>query len=151
MLLSIPSGLSEIIKTFGDCSDNDFEENNIVYFDLPYELIFEGTSVKKGRCHKLVVDNFIETFNLIAEKGFEAEVKNFSGIFYKKNMSGSPSKVSTHSWGISIDLEAEKYPLYSNKRFPERILTIFKKFGFYYGGDFSSRKDPMHFQLCTNY
>lgn len=61
------------------------------------------------------------------------------------------SHPSTHAWGIAIDLEAERYPLGSAARMPDDVVAVFHKAGFFYGGDFLARKDPMHFQFCTRY
>lgn len=150
MLTETPSGLDEIIRTFGEPNDPQFEANNIVLFTLPYTLLFEGQEVKRARCHKLLVENFLKAFQDVKNAGFESQVKNFSGIFNKRPQKGG-SRPSTHSWGIAIDLEAEKFPLGSSKRFPDEIVAIFRSAGFSYGGDFQSRKDPMHFQFATNF
>ena len=150
MLTQTPSGLDEIIETFGDSNDPRFEADNIVLFTLPYTLLFEGQEVKHARCHELLVDNFLKAFQDIKDAGFESQVKNFSGIFNKRTQKGG-TRPSTHSWGIAIDLEAEKFPLGSSERFPDEIVTIFKDAGFFYGGDFQGRKDPMHFQFATNF
>jgi len=61
------------------------------------------------------------------------------------------SHPSTHSWGIAIDLEPDRYPLGCKERFPEEVVKVFRNHGFFYGGDFKDRKDPMHFQLVTGY
>ena len=150
MLTQTPAGLDEIIRTFGDPDDPKFEANNIVLFDLPYTLLFEGKAVKHARCHKLLVENFQQAFREIQAAGFESQVKNFSGIFNKRVQKGG-TRPSTHSWGIAIDLEAEKFPLGSLERFPDEIVKIFKEAGFFYGGDFKKRKDPMHFQFAVNF
>lgn len=38
------------------------------------------------------------------------------------------------------------FPLGSKKRINQGVIDAFEKYGFFYGGDFVSRKDPMHFQ-----
>lgn len=150
MLTKTPVGLDEIVQTFGDSSDPGFEAKNLKLFDLPYPLIFEGQTVKHARCHKLLVDNFLQVFREIQAAGFESQVKNFGGIFNKRPQKGG-TKPSTHSWGIAIDLETKKFPLGSSDRFPDEVVAIFKKAGFLYGGDFVSRKDPMHFQFAEKF
>jgi hypothetical protein len=150
MLTEAPSGLDDIIRIFGNSNDPQFEADNIVLFTLPYPLLFDGKEVKRARCHRLLVDNFLKAFQDIKDAGLESEVKNFSGIFNKRTQKGG-SRPSTHSWGIAIDLEAEKFPLGSSKRFSDEIVKIFTEAGFLYGGDFKGRKDPMHFQFATNF
>ncbi len=151
MLQHSPEGLDEIIHTFGNIDDVHFEEKYITSFALPYPLFYDGTAVHKSRCHKLIVENFQKAFEEIRKAGLENEVRNYSGIYARRSIRGLGSHPSTHSWGIAIDLEAEKYPLASTKRMPEQVIQIFKDAGFFYGGDFKARKDPMHFQFCTKY
>ncbi len=151
MLTQIPVGLDEINHIFGNLDDVQFEANNIVLFSLPYPLIYEETSVKRARCHRLVVENFQTAFEALRASDLENEVKNYSGIYARRAIRGAGSHPSTHSWGIAIDLESVKYPLGSTQRFPEEVIKIFQNAGFFYGGDFISRKDPMHFQLCKGY
>lgn len=58
------------------------------------------------------------------------------------------NKPSNHSWGLAIDIDATQFPLGSSKRLPEWIVTMFKAHGFDYGGDWTSRPDPMHFEFA---
>lgn len=151
MLTQIPVGLDEIIQTFGSLDDPQFEANNIVLFNLPYPLLFEGTPVTRARGHKRVVEHFQKALADIQAAGLASQVKNYSGIYARRSIRGFGSHPSTHSWGIAIDLESEKFPLGSTQRFPDAVVQIFQNAGFFYGGDFQARKDPMHFQLCKGY
>jgi hypothetical protein len=54
---------------------------------------------------------------------------------------------SNHSWGLAVDINAQDFPLGSTKRLPQWIVDLWKAHGFDYGGDWSSRKDPMHFEF----
>ena len=151
MLTQTPVGLDEIIHTFGKLDDPQFESQSIVLFNLPYPLLFQGIQVKRAQCHRLIVENFQKAFEDLKAAGLEAQVKNYSGIYARRSIRGFGSHPSTHSWGIAIDLEAEKFPLGSTRRFPDEVIKIFQDAGFFYGGDFQSRKDPMHFQFCRGY
>lgn len=55
---------------------------------------------------------------------------------------------SNHSWGLAIDINAQDFPLGSRKRLPQWIVDLFKNMHFEYGGDWSGRKDPMHFEFA---
>jgi hypothetical protein len=151
MLTSTPAGLDELIATFGNLDTPDFESTYIEPFLLPYPLFYSGTKVTRARCHHLIVENFQQAFEAIQSAGLRDQVKNYSGIYAARPIRGQTAHPSTHSWGIAIDLEADKYPLGSTQRFPDSIVKIFQDAGFFYGGDFISRKDPMHFQFCTKY
>ena len=151
MLTAIPVGLDEILDTFGDPGDPGFEVEYILLLSLPYPLVYNDQPVTRSRCHRLAVEHFQAVFEAIRDAGFEGQVKNYGGIYVNRSIRGRARFPSTHSWGISIDLEPEKYPLGSVARFPDVIVAIFAQFGFFYGGDFKSRRDPMHFQLCRGY
>lgn len=52
---------------------------------------------------------------------------------------------SNHSWGLAIDIDAQRYPQGTRRRPPQWIIDLFEKYGFEWGGDWSFR-DPMHFE-----
>lgn len=145
-----PHGLDEIVLFFGDPAMQGFERENIVLFDLPYPLLYNGERVGKSRCHRLAKNNFIAVLTAISAAGMEDRCRNYGGIYNNRPQRGG-TRLSAHAWGIAIDLEPALYPLGSSKRFDDSIIEIFSRFGFAYGGDFTGRKDPMHFQLCTGY
>jgi len=55
---------------------------------------------------------------------------------------------SNHSFGLAIDINAQDFPLGSSKRLPQWIVNLFTDMQFEYGGDWSGRKDPMHFEFA---
>src|SRR5262245_34928362 len=118
MLTKTPNGYAAIVALFGDCDDPKFEQKNIVLFDLPYPLLYDGNEVKRARCHKLLADNFKAVFQELLDSGLSKHVQNYGGIFNKRPIRGR-TKPSTHSFGIAIDIEPAKYPLGSDKRFPQ--------------------------------
>jgi len=148
MSIEVPNGLDAIIETFGSLDDPAFEDKNIVLFDLPYPLLYDGREVKRTRCHRLMVEIFQEVFREIEARDLISEAKNYGGIYAKRGIRGRESHPSTHCWGIAIDLEPKKYPLGSLERMPDELVEIFTDKGFVYGGDFRGRKDPQHYQFC---
>jgi len=151
VLTTTPSGLDEIIAVFGSLNTPDYEARYIEPFTLPYPLFYEGTKVTRSRCHHLVIENFQQAFEAIKAAGLQDQVQNYGGIYMTRPIRGQTAHPSAHSWGIAIDLEPAKYPLGSANRFAPKIVQIFQDAGFFYGGDFVSRKDPMHFQFCKGY
>lgn len=151
MLTQTPVGLDEIIGAFGSLDTPNFESRYVEPFTLPYPLSYGGIKVTRGRCHHLIIENFQKAFEAIRAAGLQDQVQNYGGIYNVRPIRGQTAHPSTHSWGIAIDLEPTKYPLGSTQRFPDGIVKIFQDAGFFYGGDFISRKDPMHFQLCKAY
>jgi hypothetical protein len=64
---------------------------------------------------------------------------------------GDATKLSCHSSGTAIDLNATKHPLGKSGTFPAEkvpmIRALSKKYGLKWGGDFRSRKDEMHWEV----
>ena len=64
---------------------------------------------------------------------------------------GDATKLSNHSSGTAIDLNATKHPLGKYDTFAAEkvpmIRALAKKYGLKWGGDFKSRPDDMHFEV----
>jgi hypothetical protein len=67
---------------------------------------------------------------------------------------GSTDKLSCHSSGTAIDLNATKHILGNVGTFPAEkvpmIRALAKKYGLKWGGDFKSRADEMHFEIAIS-
>jgi hypothetical protein len=151
VLTQIPNGLDEIIHTYGSIDDAQFEAKHIVLFQLPFPLVYEGQQVKRARCHNLAVDNFIQAFKNVDAAGLKDQFTEFNGIYNRRAIRGQTSHASLHSWGVAIDMGASNHALGSSATWPQGIIDAFASAGFFWGGNFKSRKDPMHFQLATGY
>lgn len=151
MGIVVPSGLDEIIETFGDIHDVNFERDNIVAFMLPYPLVYGTSMVTKSRGHKKAIGAFEAAFELIVDRDLKELATHYSGIYANRNIRGFPRFPSTHSWGIAIDVNAEKNALGSVGTQDTRVIACFTDVGFVWGGTFVSRRDPMHFQLARHY
>ena len=64
---------------------------------------------------------------------------------------GTTDKLSNHSSGTAIDLNATRHALGKVGTFPAEkvpmIRALSKKYGLKWGGDFKSRPDEMHFEI----
>lgn len=71
-----------------------------------------------------------------------------------RNVRGTTDKLSNHSSGTAIDLNATKHPLGKANTFkPEQqnvIRSLCKKYALRWGGDYKTRKDDMHFEINTS-
>lgn len=150
-MLQPPVGLDAIIHTFGSLDDPDFVKNNIVEFALPYPLLYDNTFVYKTLAHKLVVPAFKDVFTAIADAKLQDKARHYGGIYAPRGIRGHISHPSTHSWGIAIDLNPVTNPLGKPGDMDPQIIDIFKAHGFFWGGNFTSRLDWMHYQYCSGY
>jgi D-alanyl-D-alanine carboxypeptidase len=178
-----PRGLRAILQTFGDPTQRNWERHNIVEASAP-----SGRKFDRGRTtmrvHRLLKPHFERLFAAINRAGLWAELAPPSGTFYcrikkshgKKKCTAAGVRsyqLSTHSWGITIDVRASDYPLYTDemqhqnealKLPPERLASIFQDHGFHWGlwfmkGDELTERgrinfsgaDQMHFQFATGY
>ena len=71
--------------------------------------------------------------------------------FAFRNVRGSTTDLSNHSSGTAVDLNATKHPLGHAGTFSPMqtvlIRALAKKYGIKWGGDYSGRKDEMHFEI----
>lgn len=69
-----------------------------------------------------------------------------------RDVRGVTGKLSNHSSGTAIDLNATKHPLGKVGTFPNEkvpmIRALAKKYGLIWGGDYRNRKDEMHFEIA---
>lgn len=159
-----PNGLNEIIATYGDPQyhagnvDPHWESQNLVMLHgLP--LVAGG----KLYVHKLVALPLqLALADCERIGGYELE---HVGCFNPRAQRGASADIlSTHTWAIAIDINPDRNPLITGcpvgdpRRsaegacdIPPAWIAAFKARGFFWGGDFSRRFDPQHFQLCTGY
>ena len=91
-------------------------------------------------------------FTTIEKEGLKDQVKRFGGCYNYRKKRGNDIKLSTHSWGIAIDLNPATNRMGTPGDMHPDIVEIFRKAGFKWGGDWPrGGKDPMHFQFCTGY
>lgn len=147
----------EIIALFGKA---DAKGTNIVSMPLPYPMKLAWdthTSVTKISCHKKVVPILTKIFSeLLGTYGLakiqELGIDIYGGCFNYRLMRGSTKLLSTHSWGIAIDLdparnqlkESAKTARFARKEY-KPMLDIFEANGFYSLGRYKDY-DWMHFQ-----
>ena len=113
----------------------------------------EGTSLKL-RCAEKVAPlliNFAKEFNELIEP-LESGALDDWGFCYR-DVRGVPGKLSNHSSGTAIDLNASKHPLGKVGTFDAAkvpmIRALAKKYGLTWGGDWA-RKDEMHFEIALS-
>lgn len=161
--LSAPHGLDQIRKIFGDIfsyvlSDNSLDPRwhsdflTLVPLPFPIRLSWdESRQVNQITCHKLLAETFTNVFARIQSAGLEQTITTFGGCFaFRPQRTGT--KLSTHSWGIAIDLNPDSNEQGTGGNIHSGIIAIFKQAGFEWGGDWQGRvRDPMHFQFCAGY
>ena len=161
--MNVPNGLSEIVATFGDIHayiDGSghilpaWEKEQLAEAEIPFalELSFApAVLVTKIRCHRLLVSTITDVFTKIADQGVANKVSTFGGCYaFRPERDGT--KLSTHSWGIALDLNPESNRQGTVGMMDSDVVKIFTDAGFEWGGDWPMpRTDPMHMQFATGY
>jgi len=161
--LTPPNGLVQILATFGNIYDYIAEDGTLdprwqaeflTRTPLPFAIPLSwdrSKVVSQLQCHVKLRDVFPAVLTAIAQQGFQPQIKTFGGCFNFRSKR-TAGKLSTHSWGIAIDLNPETNAQGTAGDMDSDVVETFRGFGFKWGGDWSAKsKDPMHFQFCTGY
>jgi hypothetical protein len=139
----VPNGRAEIERIFGLPGKPVCSAGRV---SLPgtLKLSWEDKRVSVVQCHKLVEDVFASVFNQLHASNLWGLIEDYGGIYNHRPVKGS-TKLSTHSWGIAVDLNP------TSNRVDPKLVQVFVDHGFVWGGNFTQRPDPMHFQRARGY
>src|SRR5258708_3227362 len=110
-----PNGLPAIISTFGDVhayvDDSgqlkpEWAQQHLSVAVLPFSMKLAwnlNVEVYKITCHRLLAQTFVDVFAEIQKQGLQDKVITLGGCFAFRPERAS-TKLSTHAWGIAIDL-----------------------------------------------
>jgi hypothetical protein len=114
--------------------------------------VIEGTEIKLA-CAEAVAPllvGFSEEFHKLIEPIDGGGLDDWG--YCHRDVRGNVGKLSNHSSGTAIDLNATKHPLGKVGTFPNEkvpmIRALAKKYGLIWGGDYRNRKDEMHFEIA---
>ena len=112
----------------------------------------KGTQIKL-RCAEKVAPllvGFAAEFHATIEPIDQGSLDDWGYCF--RMVRGREDRLSNHSSGTAIDLNATKHPLGAEHTFtPEKtlaVLALAAKYGLKSGITYRQRKDPMHFEIC---
>jgi hypothetical protein len=151
----VPHGLEELGATFGEPGANASTQGLVevpeeLQDNLARVLSWDPTrKVRSFRCHRLLEPVFVSVFTELYRRGLWDLLEDFGGCYNYRRARGL-DKLSTHSWGIAVDLNVISNPLGARPAMDRRIVGIFEDHGFLWGGHFP-RPDGMHFQYATGY
>lgn len=118
----------------------------------PYPV--KGTNLKI-RCAAgagELLAGFAAEFHELIEPIDEGALDDWAYAF--RMVRGTTDKLSCHSSGTAIDLNATKHPLGKVGTFEAAkvpmIRALAKKYGLTWGGDYRNRKDEMHFEVAIS-
>jgi hypothetical protein len=150
---------SALTAFYGDPSHPHWPIDNLVTFTPPWQMSYKDdnghiTPITKFQVHAKTLEAMNAVFSDIwAYYGKSQDVINainmqwYGGCFNYRPIRGS-SRLSCHAFAAAIDLDPEHNPMNRSQisHMPPVVIAAFKKQGAFWGGDFHSRQDPMHFQ-----
>jgi len=158
-----PHGLAEILAAFGEIYryllpdgslDPRWQQEFLVQISLPFPMRLAwdtSRSVMQMTCHRSMAEIFGEVFGRIQVQGLQSKIETFGGCFSFRPQRRS-SKLSTHCWGIAIDLNPDTNRQGSEGNMDPALIGVFREAGFEWGGEWQGKsRDPMHLQYCTGY
>ncbi len=101
-------------------------------------------------CNKGMLPQLRGALTEIVQLGLADEINpdEYAGCYYPRYINRSPEYgLSLHSWGIAVDLNVPGNLRGTVGEMDRTVVTIFKKWGFAWGGDWSYT-DPMHFEMA---
>ena len=127
---------------------------------VPINDIFGNPNTMNLTVHKKLAEDVRGVFVDMQRAGFRIE-KNQTAAFCWRTISSNHNKISYHAYGSCIDINWNHNPYTTSPpanyrpgadplSIPDNVVAIWKKHGFYWGGDWKSAKDYMHFTFTGN-
>lgn len=132
--------------------DADWSRSNIVVVTAPWPLpVAGGRTARTVRCHRLVAESLTKALIELQEMELEHLIKTFDGCYVPRHVMWRGDKpLSTHSWGIALDLNAAWFPYGRRVTQDARLVRCFARHGFACGqpggGLWQTTLDAMHFE-----
>jgi len=108
-------------------------------------------------CHKKLANELMAIFQEMQAAGFKI---NYASAYAFRHMASGTGSLSHHSYGVAIDINPDANPAVYWGYAPDpsspyyinaAIVQIWKRHGFYWGGDWSTAYfDPMHFSYTNH-
>lgn len=115
--------------------------------DFPW---FPVISFLVNKDFKLMLENAFRTLEAI---GLHTEIKTYDGCYNDRSVRGSTT-TSLHAWAVAIDLNAKTNgmvpaptPEQRKGSWSDAFISVMEEAGLFFGGNFHSRADPMHWAL----
>ena len=100
-------------------------------------------------CHRLMLPQLRGALTDVVKAGLASTLHTYDGCYVPRFIEHNPEHaISLHTWGIAIDLDAATNYRGIRGTMDPRVVTIFKRWGFRWGGDFRYT-DPMHFEIAA--
>jgi len=123
----------------------------------PFAMYYEGKRIKNIQFHRKAASSLLAALNEIwdyygrdQKKIDAAGLSRYNGAYNHRMVRGSSTKWSNHAYAAAIDINADENGLFAQGNIPQPAIDAFLRQGWMWGGYYSGRKDPMHFEAVDN-
>lgn len=132
-------------------------ERQLVKVVPPFQMYYSKKPLKYLLFHKKAAAALAAALDDIWKASGKSQAKldhdgvsSTAGTYCCRKIAGS-TRWSNHAFGGAIDLDAEHNGFFAGKgTIPDYAIAAFDKVGFRWGGRYSGRTDPMHFEACDD-
>jgi hypothetical protein len=129
-----------------------WEEEILTTITMPASLPLSWDNsklVRNIRCHKKIARFLLQALNDVYSYPVVWEtINDYGGCYNFRLQRKSTNSLSSHCWGIAIDLDVGDNPFGRTPIVHPKLVDIFETNGFVWGGNFKrGRIDGMHFEF----
>jgi D-alanyl-D-alanine carboxypeptidase-like protein len=99
-------------------------------------------------CHRRMIPALRSALAELQRRGLGhlVDAAEYAGCYAPRRIQPSGT-LSLHAWGLAVDLNAASNPVGGESSQDPRLVRAMERHGFYWGGDFPTVRDPMHFEF----
>lgn len=108
------------------------------------------------KCHKIMFPQLEAALKEVEAQGLAPLIntKDYGGCYHARLIRGEDpadpeSNLSMHAWGLAIDINVSTNQMGATPTLDPRLVEIFEKWGYRWGGWWTHRPDGMHFELAA--
>lgn len=132
---------------------DDWAKNNLETIELPLSLQ-TLVGIERATFHSMVAPKFLALVHAWEDAGVISDVIQWGGSYAPRFIRRSTTVLSAHAWASAFDINVAWNPLGSggapagSQGSVLRLVPIAEACGWFWGGRFKKRPDPMHFELA---
>lgn len=145
----------ELIAKYGP-PDGKYQANNCMLWSI--QLDFPWFPVSHIFLNNVFKSMLFSSFTAVQKAGLQGEIKAYNGCLVVRQVRGRNSQ-SAHSYGCAVDLNASDdtmviknikniIPADRLGKWSHGFVDAMTSSGVFFGGNFKSRPDPMHFSMA---
>ncbi len=134
--------------------DNQWIAKNLSWVRIPQIAGLPGALDGRVMVHNKVADKILSFFDAVEGAGLKDRLLTWGGSFAPRFIRGSTSILSNHSFGSAFDINVAWNGLNTRgvpigaKGSVFELVHLAEEHGFFWGGWFQGRPDPMHFEYA---